>query len=142
MKIAVRYHSRTGNTKKVAEAIAEELGLTAEDLSTPLSEKVDALFLGSAVYAAGVDKEVKDFIRDNHDKIGVIYNFSTTAILTSTYKKIKKVAEENGVKIADEEFHCRGKFAVLHGKHPDDEDLQNAKNFASEILKNIEKDNG
>ena len=34
MKIAVRYYSRGGNTKKLADAIAEELGVE----SLPVSE--------------------------------------------------------------------------------------------------------
>lgn len=54
MKTAVRYFTMTGNTKKLAEAIAAALDVTAEDLSKPLTEDVDVLFLGSSVYAAGV----------------------------------------------------------------------------------------
>lgn len=134
MKIAVRYYSRTGNTEKLAKAIAEELGVTAENLSAPLSEKVDILFLGSAVYAAGVDKQVKQFIKDNKENIGIIYNFSTAAALSSTYKQVKKVATENGVVLAEKEFHCRGKFAFMHNGRPNDEDLQNAKKFAREVM--------
>ena len=141
MNIALRYYSRTGNTKKIACAIAEELGLSAEDLSAPLSEKVDILFLGSAVYAAGVDKSVKNFIKNNKEKIGIIYNFSTTAILTSTYNQIKKVAESCGVAIAEKEFHCRGKFAVLHGSHPNDDDLQSARKFAREVIDGLNGNN-
>ena len=71
MKVAVRYHSRTGNTKKVALAIAEALGVDAKDASVPLEEKVDILFLGSAVYAAGVDDAMKAFVAGNKDNISV-----------------------------------------------------------------------
>ena len=62
MTVAVRYFSRTGNTKKLAECVASEAGVTAETVDVALSEKVDVLFLGSAVYAAGVDPSIKDFI--------------------------------------------------------------------------------
>lgn len=139
MNIAVRYHSRTGNTKKLAEAIAEEIGVNAEDLSSPLTEKVDILFLGSAVYAAGVDKAVKSFIKENKDKIGIIYNFSTAALLASTYKQVKKLADGCQVKLAEEEYHCRGRFKAFHKDRPNEEDLVNARNFAKEVLKNTKE---
>lgn len=54
---------------------------------------MDVLFLGSAVYAAGVDPAVKDFISANKEKIGAIVNLSTAALLPSTYKQVKKFAE-------------------------------------------------
>ena len=62
MKIAVRYYSRGGNTKKIAEAISEAVGVEAKTVSEPLTEDVDILFLGSAPYAFNVDDEVKKFI--------------------------------------------------------------------------------
>ena len=46
MKIAVRYFSRGGNTKKLADAIAKAVGVDAETTSVPLTEDVDILFLG------------------------------------------------------------------------------------------------
>lgn len=132
--VAVRYHSRTGNTEKLARAIAEEIGAEAENLSVPLAEKVDVLFLGSAVYAAGVDKEVKRFLNENKDNIGVIYNFSTAAILAGTYKQIKKYAASVGIPVSEHEFHCRGRFKFMHKAHPDAEDVENARQFAAKAL--------
>ncbi len=54
-KIEVRYFSKTGNTAKLAEAIAKTLGIKAKTVDTPLEGDVDILFLGSSVYGAGVD---------------------------------------------------------------------------------------
>ena len=51
MKIAVRYYTRSGNTKKLAEAIAKAVGAEAKTVDEPLWEDVDILFLGSSVYA-------------------------------------------------------------------------------------------
>lgn len=134
MKIAVRYYTRTGNTQKLATAIADAVGVEALDVSVPLTEKVDILFLGSSVYAAGIDDAVKQFIAENKSNIGKIYNFSTAALLSSTYKQVKKIAEENGITMAIEEFHCRGEFTVMHRNHPDAKDLQKAVAFAKEVV--------
>ena len=133
MKVAVRYFTRSGNTKKLADAIGEAVGVEAKDVSTPLEEHVDILFLGSSVYAAGVDDAVKQFIADNHDKIGTLYNFSTAALISSTYKQIQKIAASQDVNVAQEEFHCRGSFALMHKGHPDQEDLNAAVAFAKKV---------
>lgn len=85
MKIAVRYYTKGGNTKKLADAIAKAVGVDAKTVAEPLSEDVDILFLGSSVYAAWVDSSVKSFINGINVKIGKVVNFSTAAILKSTY---------------------------------------------------------
>jgi flavodoxin len=50
MKIAVIYHSRGGNTKIVAEAIAKAAGVSAEPIHVPLDAPVDLLLIGGGVY--------------------------------------------------------------------------------------------
>lgn len=133
MKVAIRYFTRSGNTKKLADAIAEAVGVEAKDVSAPLEEPVEILFLGSSVYAAGVDDAVKKFIADNRANIGTLYNFSTAALISSTYKQIQKLAGEHGVKVAEEEFHCRGSFTFMHKGHPNQEDLAAAAAFAKKV---------
>ena len=135
MNIAIRYYTRSGNTQKLANAIAEALNIEAKDTTAPLTEKADILFLGSSVYAGGVDDAVKQFISDNKSNIGKIVNFSTAALVSSTYKQVKKLAEENGIAMAEAEFHCRGAFAVMHRNRPNEEDLKKAKDFAMNVIK-------
>ena len=48
----------------------------------------------------------------------------------NTKKLAEAVAAEAGVKLSDREFHCRGRFAVLHAGHPDEKDLKAVKTFA------------
>lgn len=47
---AVRYYSKLGNTKKIAEAIAEGAGVSAVSITDEpeLKEHTDVLFLGGA----------------------------------------------------------------------------------------------
>ena len=134
MKIEIRYFTKTGNTKKLAEAIAQELNIEAQELSAPLSEKTDILFLCNSVYWAGADSSVKKFISENKSKIGLLVNVSTAAMIESTYAQIKKIAEKEGVKLSDKEFHCRGKFTALHSGHPDEADIAAAKVFARKVI--------
>ena len=62
MKFAVRYYTKTGNTKRLAEAIANELGVEALPVSEPVTEAVDILFLGNSYYAFNIDPEVRTFV--------------------------------------------------------------------------------
>ena len=137
MKIAVRYYTRSGNTKKVALAIAEALNVEAHDLTVPLEEKTDALFLGNSMYAFNIDETVKKFLEENCDKIGTLYNFGTAASPASTYKKVKKVATGLGIAMGEEEFHCYGKFGGLHKKRPDENDLKKAAAFATAAIEKL-----
>ena len=134
MKIAVRYFSRGGNTKKLAEAIAAALGVEAMDLSVPLVDKVDLLFLGSSVYAYGVDGKVRNYLEDNAIRIGKLVNFSTAALISGTYQQISKIAEQNDIPMAQEEFHCRGSFAMLHKGRPNEADCAAAADFARQVV--------
>ena len=41
MKIEVRYYTKSGNTKKLAQAVAQAVSAQAEDISCALTEKAD-----------------------------------------------------------------------------------------------------
>ncbi len=132
MKAAVRYYTKTGNTKRLAEAVAGALGVEALPISTPVTEPVDILFLGNSYYAFSIAPEVKDFIRGlDKDKVGKIVNFGSAAMLNSTYKKVKAEADRAGIPMDEREFHCKGEFKGIHKGRPDEEDLKAAAKFAS-----------
>lgn len=139
MKTAIRYYSKTGNTKKLADAISQAAGIPAGTVEQPITEPVDVLFLGSAVYAAGVDNKVKTFISAlDKDKVKKVVNFSTAALLPSTYKQVKQLLEQKGIPVDEREFHCRGSFKMLHRGRPDTEDLKRVQEFVNGII-NSEK---
>lgn len=135
MKIAIRYYSSTGNTKKLADAIAEAVHAEAKGVDQPLTEKADLLFLGSAVYAFGIADEVKAFIGGlSKENVGAVACFSTAALLPSTYKQVSKLLREKGIPVLTDEFHCRGQFHAAHRGRPDENDLQAAAAFARRVV--------
>lgn len=134
MKIAVRYYSRGGNTKKIAEAIAGAVGVEALSVSEPLREDVDVLFLGSAPYAFDVDDAVKKFISEIGVSVGKVVSFSTSAAVKSTRKYVEKLLAEKKIPLAAEEFSCRGAFAMLHKGRPDENDRKAAAEFAKKVV--------
>ncbi|MCR5319659.1 MAG: flavodoxin [Lachnospiraceae bacterium] len=140
MTYAVRYYTKTGNTKRLAEAIAKELGVEALPISTPVEEKVDYLFLGNSYYAFNIDPEVKAFVASlSKDKVGEIINFGSAAMLNSTYKKVKAEADKVGIKMMEKEFHCKGEFKGIHKGRPNADDERAAAAFARDIKAEVEK---
>ncbi len=134
MTYAVRYYTKTGNTKKLAEAVAKELGVEALPISEPVNEKVDILFLGNSYYAFSIDPEVRRFVESlDKEKIGRIVNFGSAAMLNSTYKKVKAVADGKGIPMDPKEFHCRGEFKGIHKGRPNEEDIKAAVQFARQF---------
>ena len=135
MKIAVRYYTKTGNTKRLAEAVAEAVGTEALPLSSSIEDPVDILFLGNSYYAFSIDPEVRAFIRQlNKNKVGRIVNFGSAAMLNSTYKKVKAEATKVGIPVDEREFHCKGEFKGIHKGRPNEEDLRAAAEFAKSII--------
>ena len=134
MKIAIRYYTKGGNTKKLADAISKAVGVEAKTITEPLTEDVDILFLGSSVYAFGVDKEVEQFIDGIGVKVGKVVNFSTAALVKSTYKNIAKLLAKKNIPLAKEEYACRGSFGALHKGKPDADDCKAAAEFAKKII--------
>ncbi|MCR5508762.1 MAG: flavodoxin [Lachnospiraceae bacterium] len=131
MTYAVRYYTKTGNTKRLAEAIAAELGVEALPISEPVAEPVDYLFLGNSYYAFTIDPEVRAYVASlDKDKIGKIVNFGSAAMLNSTYKKVKAEADKAGIAMDEKEFHCKGEFKGIHKGRPNESDLKAAAEFA------------
>lgn len=136
MTYAVRYYTQTGNTKRLAEAIADELGVEALPITTPIDGKVDVLLLGNSYYAFTIAPEVRDFVSGlNKDQIGKIINFGTAAMMKSTFKKVRAVANTVGISVLDKEFHCKGEFKGMNKGRPNEEDLKAAREFARNIRK-------
>ncbi len=135
MNVAVRYYSRSGNTKKIADAIAKQAGVTAESIREPVRGEVDILFLGTGVYAFDIDPELKEYIAALHPAgIKTVVVFSTAAVVKSAYEKTKKHLENRGLTVSAREYHCPGHYMFLRNGRPDAEDIEKAGQFAREIL--------
>lgn len=142
MNIAVRYYSRGGNTKKVAEAIAKTANTEALDCSSAISEPVDLLFLGGSVYGFGLDDNTKNYIANlDPSLVKKAALFGTSAIVKNGNEEMEKLFHDKGITVLTENFYCRGAFTIMHRGHPNETDLKNAADFASNAIKN-EKENG
>ncbi len=113
MKTAVRYYSRSGNTKAVADAIAEAAGVQAVSVDAPdavLTEKADVLFIGGALYAYGLDAHLKAYLETvTKEKVGKAVAFSTSWLSKHALDLIRRALEDKGIPVESETFYAKSK---------------------------------
>lgn len=142
MKTWVLYYSKGGNTKKVAEAIAEELEVLKTEQIPPAypPENVQLLFLGTGVYAGKPDPKMIEFIRtlnNNRVKNAVVFGTKGGDDIRAI-ETVKSLLKEKGINVIDETFSCKGKYFIFFNrKKPDGEDLKAAKAFARRIYDSL-----
>lgn len=131
MTTSVRYYSRSGNTKKLADAIAGAIGTTAKTVDVTLAEPVDLLFLGGALYAGSMDAHVLEFINTlTSEEVKRVAVFSTAAGGKSIHPKVKEVLAGKNIPVMEEHFQCRGKFLLANKGRPNAQDCADAAAFA------------
>ncbi len=102
MTVAVRYFSKIGNTKKVAEAIAEGAGVEAVSIvdEPELKERVDVLFLGGAPYANIMDPQLRAYAESlDPEMVGKVALFTTSNWSRRTVLALKKLLAEKGIEV-------------------------------------------
>ena len=113
MNVAVRYYSRSGNTRKVAEHIAKAAGVEAVSVDSKdaaLNEKVDVLFIGGALYAYGIDDNLKQYLNGlSIDKVGKAVVFSTSWLSKHALDLIKNGLTEKGIPVESETLYFKSK---------------------------------
>jgi flavodoxin I len=134
---SVLYYSMTGSTKKMASAIAEELGVEALDVKKAASVPQDGvLFLGSGCYGDKPGEDMAKLIAA-HDFTGrKVALFGTSG--AGAGKEVAAMEESlknKGATILGS-YHSKGRaFVVVNIGHPNKDDLEGARKFAREMAK-------
>lgn len=137
MKAEVRFYSRSGNTKKIAEEIAYLTGSHALGVDSPVTEQVDVLFVGGALYGGKLDDALVKFLAGLDARtVKSVAAFGTSASGKSIRPVIEKALEGKNIPVLEECFDCKGKFLFIARKHPNTQDLCNAVAFATRVVKN------
>lgn len=160
MKALVTYFSHTGNTEKVAKAIYDEINNIDRDISTIKDiqsvDQYDFIFCGFPVRSHGVPEEVVSFIKSLPQGKKVAF-FSTHGSQHGGHLAVTAI--EQAVSLAANTkvlgtFGCRGKVeqkvidmmmnqpenrawaqeAMGADRHPDNADLEDAKEFAKKMI--------
>jgi flavodoxin len=132
--IEVVYFSRSGNTRKVAEVMAEELGVTAKDVKTAGILPPDAfIFMGTGCYGAALAGGLVKFMEENRFNGRKVALFTTSAFGSlAELALMKKQITNKGADII-ESFSCYGQLLLAKKGHPTEKELDNARRFAHKV---------
>ena len=146
MKSLVVYYSESGNTEKVAKAIATAIAgdiKRVEEIKPEELAYYDLIFIGTPVHSSRPAKKIEDFL----DELPQLQNKKAAAFCTThiggdetTFQIIKEKLEKKGIIFIDS-FSCLG-WSRLVGNvgprifnigHPNSEDLRKAVEFAKKV---------
>jgi len=142
MNIRVVYHSSTGNTEKVACAVAHAMNVEAEHIGKDdisFDETVDLLFIGDGIYWNSPHRKTKAFIqRLDPQKVKRAAVFGTYGNQTKIGDDLRKLLQGKGIDVTDTPFTCKGKSVGTKNQgHPDENDLCMASAYAKGIVDEI-----
>lgn len=109
MAAAVRYFSRHGNTRSIAEAIADGANVPVISIKDEpeLMNRVDVLFLGGAPYANIMDPELRAYAeRLDPVKVNRVVLFTTSNWSRRTVYMLKKILKDKGIIVDKEYFYA------------------------------------
>lgn len=132
--IRIRYYSKTGNTKRVAEYIASELNLEALSISdSDYDSSCGLLFLGGAPYANIMSSKLREYANNlKKENVKAVALFTTSNWSRRTVRALKKILKEKGIKVYD-------KYLYVHMLKVKSSVVKSAI-FAEEILNEYRKD--
>ena len=147
MKPIVVYSTRSGNTKKVAEAIASELNcpclqITSDSAAVSIND-YDTVFIGTGIYKGQPHQDLLGYLQTVR-----LNGKKQFALFMTCFGWGKNVAEKNvidtlggaldakGQRMLNNHFSCfGGGLGFVKRGHPDAEELDAAKKWAREIVK-------
>lgn len=135
MKVAVVYFSKTGHSKKIANAIAASFGIQALDLgSSPQLDTVDMLYVVGGIYANTNDPKMLTAIKEL-DAAKVKKAVLVTSCVSKRMKQdqARQALQQKGIEVVTDEYVCQGSFLFIGMGHPNQAELDEAVSFAKKI---------
>jgi flavodoxin len=148
MKSLVLYVSISGNTKKIAETIAMEANGYLFDISALTEDQkknfwedyqTELVFVGSGIYAAHIHSDMRRFLlsyKPTHKRYFALFGTWLGWIQSAhSMENFKKYLVKEGFEVLDPFFLCLGNILFFNQAHPNEQDLQNTKLWAQEMVR-------
>ena len=136
MNKVVIYASMTGHSKKIALAIANELGIEAYNVKNkPILEDIDLLFIVGGIYGGNSSPNLIEYLNNDIKA----EHIKKVALLTSSASKKAKqtdtrdILTKKGINVLEEEFTCKGAFLLIGLGHPNKGEIADAVEFAKGV---------
>lgn len=130
MEIAIRYYSKLGHTRDIANAMAEEVGAPSLSIEEEpsLTKEIDLLFLGGAPYANVMDDKLRKYAKGlDPTLVKRVVLFTTSNWSRRTVRALKKILKDKGIPVEEDYFYAH----MLNIKNRIPEAKAFAKKFAN-----------
>jgi flavodoxin len=139
MKKSVIYYTKTGHSKKIADAISAEFEIKAEDINNdPKLKDVDLLFIVGGIYASASDPRMAGYIKKldgSMVKKAVLITSCASSRIRQT--SVRESLTKNQIEALTEEYLCKGSFLFIRMGHPNKADIENAAMYAKKVASKI-----
>lgn len=132
MNTAVVYSSKTGHSKKIAEAIAKELKVQAQDIRTdPELQDIDILFIAGGIYAGKSSSYLMEYLNQiSGEQVKRVFLITSSASGKTSQSMVRNELSKKGILVDRDEFLCKGSFLFVSAGHPTSEEVEAAVLFA------------
>jgi len=147
MKTIILYSSKSGNTKKIADSMASQVGCNAIRItadSTPPNVDLDVydlVFVGTGLFAGTPNEDMVRYIGNVNLKTNKTFALFITwggAPRTDklALKRLKTLLEGKGQKVLEDHFACYGgwKGILMKRGHPKPEEIKAAGEWAKKLV--------
>ena len=139
MRAAVTYYTKTGHSKRIAEGIGTELKIPVSNITMGLpateGEPIDILFLVGGIYAGKSAPEMVEAVaKISPDSIKKVVLLTSSLNPQAEQHSIRGALTDRGINVEEEAFKCTGGFLIFARKRPNEQDVQNAVDFARSQL--------
>lgn len=134
MKTAVLYLSKTGHSKKIAEAVAAGLGVRAQSVKdNPELSGIDLLFIAGGIYSGKSDPKLLKYLASLGNT-----QVKRAALISSSGGKrkqdmVRDTLTGKGIQVLADEYVCQGSFLFFGRGHPNAQEIAGAVAFAKKL---------
>jgi flavodoxin len=151
MRPIIIYSSKSGNTKKIADSMANQIGCEAVRITanspqpTVDLEAYDLVLVGTGLFAGTPNEDLMRYLRNLNLKTTKLFAlFITWGGAPRTDKlaltKLRTLLESKGQKVLEDHFACYGgwKGILMKRGHPKPEEIQAAGEWAKKLVEGLE----
>ena len=133
--IRIRYYSKTGNTKHVAEYIANSLNIEALSITdSDYDSSCGLLFLGGAPYANIMSSKLREYANNlKSENVKAVALFTTSNWSRRTVRALKKILTEKNIFVFDDYLYVH--MLKVNSSY------EKAKEFVKNIIEKYEEIN-
>jgi len=152
MRTIILYSSKSGNTKKIADSMASQIGCDAIRITSNSTHptldlnEYDLILVGTGLFAGTPNEDLMRFLGNLNLKTTKMFAlFITWGGAPRTDKlaltRLRMLLESKGQKVLEEHFACYGgwKGILMKRGHPKAEEIKAAGEWAKKLVDSLEK---